>query len=152
MAMSNEQGTMEQSPSMDMALSSARVTNALQWLECIATKLAIMEQRQCDSSGEGTDASRMLEGWTRGENANVTSHAQDVLRKRVLLCSSSQATSYESIWCEKDFARAEKQAFKFHEQFVQGILSDHCDSDYEVSTSLAWLPIWRGKECMNNEM
>ena len=133
-------------------MSSQQCEKALGFLEYISGKQGAMEARQCDSLGQGTDASRMLEEWTRGKHANPSENARAFLRKRIILCASWRATSYTSIFSEKDFVRGEKQALKFYEQCVQGTLSDHCDSDHEVSTSLAWLPIWRGKECMKHEM
>ena len=112
-----------------------------------------MEQRQCDAAGQGTDASRMLEQWTRGKRASPSESARAFLRNRVLFCSSWKATSYASIFGEKDFIRAEKLCYKFYEQFVIMNLGGHCDSEdyFEIGTSLAFLPIFRGKECMAQE-
>ena len=134
--------------------SAAQVTKALNLLEYLASKQGVMEQRQCDAEGNGTDASRMLEQWTRGKHANPSENARGFLRKRVILCKSWKATSYASIFGEKDFVRAEKQLVKFAEQFVRGEMTDHADSEYydEIGASLAWMPIWRGKECMANEI
>ena len=113
-----------------------------------------MEQRQCDALGLATDASRMLEKWTKGKHANPSDSARECLRKRVLFSASAKATSYASIFAEKDFIRAEKQCFKFYDQYVRENLGAHCDSeDYnEIGTSLPYLPLWRGIECMSHEM
>ena len=79
-----------------------------------------MEQRQCDASGLATDASRMLEKWTKGKHANPSDSSRVCLRKRVLFSASAKATSYASIFAEKDFIRAEKQCFKFYEAYRKG--------------------------------
>ena len=135
-------------------MSTKQAEEVLAHLEFISSKQSVMEQRQCDSLGQGTDASRMLESWTRGHHANPSENARAFLRKRVLLCKSWRATSYTSIFSEKDFVRGEKQLFKFYEQYVRGFLTGTYDSEEydEIGASLAWLPIWRGVECMCNEI
>ena len=125
-------------------MTEEQARKAIEYLEYISGKQGSMEQRQCDAQGSGTDASRMLEQWTRGKHANVSEAARTFLRRRVILCASFRATSYENIFSEKDFVRAEKQVFKFYEQFSRGIFSGSYDTaNYaEIGDSLAYLPIW----------
>ena len=126
---------------------------ALDYIEYIATKQGNIEQRQCDNQGEGTDASRLCEAWARGKHANVTGHALEVFRGQMLATGSWRATSYASLFGEKDFIRAEKFVFLFDEQFVRGIESGPRDSEaYEdIGKGLAFLPIFRGLQLMQHE-
>ena len=99
-------------------MTPSQAKRGIEFLEYIASKQGTMEQRQCDSTANGTDASRMLEQWTRGKHANPSENARAFLRNRVRLCSSWRATSYANIFGEKDFVRGEKQLYKFLEQYV----------------------------------
>ena len=48
----------------------------------------------------------MCEAWTRGTHANVSGHALDVLREKMLFSGMASATSYASIFGEKDYIRS----------------------------------------------
>ena len=123
-------------------------------LETIRDKIHNIEKRQSESQGEGTDAARASESWARGINANQTEMSRAMLRRRIVYCNSPRATSYSSIWAEKDFVRAEKLCYLFDEQFVRGVPSGHRSSDSydDMGSSLPSLPLWRGKACQENEI
>ena len=129
-------------------MTSTQCEKAGKYLEYICTKQGVLEQRQCDSVGEGTDASRMFETWTRGEHINVSGRAFEKMRVKISMTGSWKATRYESIFEEKDFIRGEKELSLFFEQFVRGVPSGARKSEkYEdIGTSLPYLPIWRGTE------
>ena len=128
--------------------------HGIQYLDLISNKLTCIEKRQCDASGEGTDAARMVEEWTRGENCNITEAARAVLARRVILARSAQATTYASLFSEKDYVRAEKQVWLFWRGYHRNEIIGHMDSeDYaDVGASFCELPLFRGKECMSSEI
>ena len=126
--------------------------HGIQYLDLISNKLTCIEKRQCDASGEGTDAARMVEEWTRGANANITEAARAVLVRRAILARSAQATTYASLFSEKDYVRAEKQVWLFWRGYHKNEKIGHMDSETDVGASFCELPLFRGKECMSSEM
>ena len=61
----------EVSPRATTSLGAcSQFAKCIECVEIIATKQSNGEQRQCDWVGNGTDASRMYEQWTRGKHAN----------------------------------------------------------------------------------
>ena len=103
--------------------------------------------------GEETVAARLLQNWARGLHATPSERAHEVLRKRVIFCSSWKGTSYSSILDEKDFVRSENLVWLFFEQFVLEVMSGARMSEEheDIGKGLAFLPIWRGYEQMAQE-
>ena len=123
---------------------------ASQTLQYIATKQSNMEQRQCNLEAEGTDASRMAEQWTRGENGNLSAQTINSIRETMIAHNSYMGTSYSSIFQDKDYIRSEKLVYLFFEQLEWEVQSGPRDSseNEDVGKSLSFLPIfeqkWRG--------
>ena len=135
-------------------LEDVHETMVLALLRTIEMRVTAIERRQCDASGEGTDASRMVEMWTRGVNANVTEAVFAHLMRRVIMTRSPRSTSYACIFGEKDYVRAEKLVWIVFKTYHLNEWRGHMDSEeYEdMGASLCDLPIFRGKQSMAAEI
>ena len=51
-------------------------------LESVATKISVIELRQSNLQGEGTDAVRLLDQWARADTALLSKKAVEVVKSR----------------------------------------------------------------------
>ena len=88
----------------EMALNIKHLT------ECIykmSEKVSCGEMRQCMTSGEGTDAARMLGLYLRGHSAQWTKHTKEVILESVYENGNFDAVEYTGIFHKKDVRRGE---------------------------------------------
>ena len=84
-----------------------------------AAKLEFIEKRQCDS-GEGTDASRYIDNWSRSTSAHVNSAQVLEMAKRILENKTTEVMRYSELFAEKDARRMESLTAFFYITYCKG--------------------------------
>ena len=88
----------------EMALNIKHLTDCLYKM---SEKVACAEMRQCQTTGEGTDAARMLGLYLRGHSAQWTKHTKEVILESVYENGNFDAVEYSGIFHKKDVRRGE---------------------------------------------
>ena len=81
----------------------------------ISTATKAFEMRQCQSSGEATDAIRMSEFYYRGESAQLSSNAQQRFLEMLYEEGTTDGVEYHKLFGDKDTRRAELATVVFYE-------------------------------------
>ena len=88
-------------------------------LEKVADKISNVEMRQCATSGEGTDASRMTSHYFRGNSALWAKHIKSMIVEMVVSENSIKAMQYKGIFNKKDKRRGELLTAVFYQTAIK---------------------------------
>ncbi|CAK0863876.1 unnamed protein product [Prorocentrum cordatum] len=119
-----------------------------QSLAYIAEKAGCAEMRQCQASGEATDASRMLGMWCRGSSALYHKNIRGAALASALKNGSLEGIKYEGIFRGKDRRRSGLFCaifFKTHIERSGETFNAFDDADKSVETLFKILPSFRAE-------
>ena len=95
------------------------ITYQTKVLEKVADKISNVEMRQCATSGEGTDASRMTSHYFRGNSALWAKHIKSMIVEMVVSENSIKAMQYKGIVNKKDKRRGELLTAVFYQTAIK---------------------------------
>ena len=86
--------------------ASKKTEKAIWQVMAFMTKIqdlaANAEMRQCQTSGEGTDACRMADCYVRGQSASISRNTEKTLVKYVIERCSGEGLRYRDVFSKKD--------------------------------------------------
>ena len=129
-----------------LELQNQHLKHIEQHSNCSSEKLSIMEIRQCAQFGEGTDSSRFLDLWCRGQSATWTRAQEADIFQRVLESGSVQSIEYNEIFAEKDTRRMECFLSMWYSTAIEGNPEQwnfHSPEYAELGTLAARMPSFR---------
>ena len=89
------------------------------FLEYLCEKACCAEMRQCQTTGEATDASRMTSNYLRAQSALWSTHTKQVILETVVTKGNLASIQYQGIFSEKDKRRSELLAAIFYQSLCK---------------------------------
>ena len=117
-------------------------------LEYIAEKAACGEMRQCQTTGEATDASRMTSKYLRAESALWSRHTKQTILETLVTKGSLASIQYQGIFSEKDKRRSELLAAIWYQSWVKNdetLYNAFSDHDENCDKLFSFLPSFRNE-------
>ena len=118
------------------------------FLEYICEKASCAEMRQCQTTGESTDASRMTSNYLRAQSALWSTHAKQVILETLVTKGNLASIQYQGIFSEKDKRRSELLAAIFYQSFCKNdevLYNAFSDQDENCDKLFRLLPSFRNE-------